>query len=278
MPGNVGYCFNRNGTRYEKEISNWLDSIIKEEHVPESIIVLNIGIYEAEEGYCLYLTGHEEYDEDNDSWAEDVAYESPRYCHVHIDIDWNDFIYYKKDTSGSGDENNNSNNESNGSNAQQDGVNYFLDSDTVNQNTIDGIEFRGVVTTTNGTIIDYTDTRDCPFPGFRCLSTNDVFAQCKGFDIENISKDIDVNVGGKVFIYNSLTAYAVGDILKIDDKEIKKGINNFKLSPNRLEKKISKKGTTIIDDTYNANFDSMKSSLELLGKVKGFLSDLRQLS
>lgn len=75
-----------------KEISNWLDSIIKEEHVPENIIVLNIGIYEAEEGYCLYLTGHEEYDEDNDSWAEDVAYESPRYCHVHIDIDWNDFL------------------------------------------------------------------------------------------------------------------------------------------------------------------------------------------
>ncbi len=100
------------------------------------------------------------------------------------------------------------------------------------------------------------------------------------FDIENISKKISVDVGGKVFIYNSLIAYAVGDILKIDDKDIKKGIKKFKLSESRLEIKKTKYGT-IIDDTYNANFDSMKSSLELLGKVKGrrvaILGDMLEL-
>ena len=88
------------------------------------------------------------------------------------------------------------------------------------------------------------------------------------FDIDRISKGVTVNVGGKVFVYNALMAYAVGDILRIDDKNIKKGIKNFKLSSHRLEKKVSKSGITIIDDTYNANFDSMKASLELLGKVK----------
>ena len=88
------------------------------------------------------------------------------------------------------------------------------------------------------------------------------------FDIFNISKDISVNVGGKVFIYNSLVAYAVGKILNIDDKSIKIGIKNFKLSSHRLEKKISKSGVVVIDDTYNANFDSMKSSIELLGSVQ----------
>lgn len=88
------------------------------------------------------------------------------------------------------------------------------------------------------------------------------------FDIDRISKGVIVNVGGKVFVYNALMAYAVGDILCIDDKDIKKGIKNFKLSSHRLEKKVSKSGITIIDDTYNANFDSMKASLELLGKVK----------
>ena len=35
-----------------------------------------------------------------------------------------------------------------------------------------------------------------------------------------------------------------------------------------MEKKVSKGKITIIDDTYNANLDSMKASLELLGKVK----------
>ena len=89
------------------------------------------------------------------------------------------------------------------------------------------------------------------------------------FDIENISRGIDVNVGGKAFIYNSLIAYAIGEILNIDDKDIKKGIKKFKLSGSRLERKIGKKGTVIIDDTYNANFDSMMASILLLGKVKG---------
>ena len=88
------------------------------------------------------------------------------------------------------------------------------------------------------------------------------------FDIKDKDRDILVNVGGKVFVYNSLVAYAVGDILDIDDDLKKDGIKNFKLSSHRLEKKISKSGIVIIDDTYNANYDSMKASIELLGKVK----------
>ena len=87
------------------------------------------------------------------------------------------------------------------------------------------------------------------------------------FDIENISSDIRVNVGGEAFIYNAMVAYAVGNVLCISDEDIKSGINKFKLSSGRLERKINN-GITIIDDTYNANFDSMKASIELLGKVK----------
>ena len=95
---------------------------------------------------------------------------------------------------------------------------------------------------------------------------DDVFSS--KFDIADVSDNVVVNVGGKVFVYNALVAYAVGNILKIDDKSIKKGIKEFKLSSHRLEKKISSSGIMIIDDTYNASYDSMKSSLELLGCVK----------
>lgn len=87
------------------------------------------------------------------------------------------------------------------------------------------------------------------------------------FDIEGGAKEILVNVGGRAYVYNSLVAYAVGKCLDIDDEEIKRGIGEFKLSASRLEKKFTKKGTVLIDDTYNANYDSMKSSVELLGKV-----------
>lgn len=95
---------------------------------------------------------------------------------------------------------------------------------------------------------------------------SDVFNS--NFDIEDNVKDVCVNVGGNAYIYNSLVAYAVGKCLDIDDNDIKEGINSFKLSSSRLEKKVTNKGITLIDDTYNANYDSMKSSIELLGRVK----------
>lgn len=88
------------------------------------------------------------------------------------------------------------------------------------------------------------------------------------FHIEGYVRDIVVNVGGRAYIYNSLVAYAVGKCLDIDDCDIKNGIAEFKLSSSRLEKKVTKSGIVLIDDTYNANYDSMKSSIELLGKVR----------
>ena len=95
---------------------------------------------------------------------------------------------------------------------------------------------------------------------------DDVFEST--FDIDKITKKIKVNVGGKVFVYNALMAYAVGEVLHIDDKDIKKGIKKFVLSGHRLERRVSKSKIIIIDDSYNANFDSMKAALELLGRVK----------
>ena len=84
------------------------------------------------------------------------------------------------------------------------------------------------------------------------------------FYINNLN--INLNVGGNAFIYNSLIAYEVGKLLNISDEKIKRGLETFKLTNNRLEKIISKSGFTIINDTYNASFDSVKNALELLNK------------
>lgn len=86
------------------------------------------------------------------------------------------------------------------------------------------------------------------------------------FKIEN--DIITINVGSTAFIYNSLVAYAIGKELNINKKDIIKAIKDFKLSEHRLEKKKSKSGITIIDDTYNANQDSMINALTLLSKIK----------
>lgn len=100
------------------------------------------------------------------------------------------------------------------------------------------------------------------------------------FTIDN--NKVEVNVGGIPFIYNSLIAYSIGKMMKINQNDIKYAIYNFKLSPHRLEKFVNKNGTTIIDDTYNANVDSMIFAINILGKVKNkrkiaLLADMLEL-
>lgn len=70
--------------------------------------------------------------------------------------------------------------------------------------------------------------------------------------------------GGRASIYNYLVGYAVCDYLGIEDKV--EGLNNLELSKNRLEVKETSTGYTIIDDSYNASYDSVKNSLDLIGK------------
>lgn len=87
------------------------------------------------------------------------------------------------------------------------------------------------------------------------------------FKLNNIT-DIYVPVAGKHFIYNSLCAISVGKVLNIDIKDIVTGIKNFHLSKSRMENIDLNNGIRIISDCYNANYDSMKASLEILGKYK----------
>lgn len=76
-------------------------------------------------------------------------------------------------------------------------------------------------------------------------------------------------IASEAFIYNSLEAFAVGILLNIPVDKILKGIKNFELTQNRLEIKETSIGARIINDTYNASFDSMKSSLEILKNSSG---------
>ena len=81
-------------------------------------------------------------------------------------------------------------------------------------------------------------------------------------------KEIVVNVGGEAFVYNALMGIAVGTLLNIDIDDIKRGISSLKLTNNRLEV-IEKDGYRIINDCYNANFDSMKEGIQNLSKYEG---------
>ena len=77
-----------------------------------------------------------------------------------------------------------------------------------------------------------------------------------------------VPVGGEHFIYNALAAIAVGKYFNEDVDIIKHGILNFELSSNRMSI-INSGNITIIDDSYNANFDSMSYAIKYLGSLTG---------
>ena len=102
------------------------------------------------------------------------------------------------------------------------------------------------------------------------------------FEVEYQGKKeiIEVPVQGEHNISNALIAIAVGIELNISLEDIKKGIQEFKLTKNRMDI-LEKNHKTIIDGTYNASVDSMKSSIDVLANYKkrkvAILADMLEL-
>ena len=76
-------------------------------------------------------------------------------------------------------------------------------------------------------------------------------------------------VGGKHFIYNALCGAEVGKILGLSDDQIKEGIANFELTKKRMDIRQLENGAILINDSYNASYESMKASLEYLANHTG---------
>ena len=87
--------------------------------------------------------------------------------------------------------------------------------------------------------------------------------------INNKEYFVKVPVSGKHFVYNSLCAIAVGNLLNIAPENIIKGIVTFTLTKNRMEIDKIKDNVTVINDAYNASYDSMKAALEYLKELPG---------
>ena len=74
-------------------------------------------------------------------------------------------------------------------------------------------------------------------------------------------------ISGEKNVLNFTAAYAIASELGLTDSQIQKAVNKLKSYNKRLEIKNLKK-FTLINDTYNANPDSMKSSLDILNKIE----------
>jgi murE/murF fusion protein len=80
---------------------------------------------------------------------------------------------------------------------------------------------------------------------------------------------VDLKTPAAFMISNALAAAAVGHLLGLTAGEIKDGLEDFKPVKGRMNILKTGRGITIIDDTYNANPDSMKAALNTLRSLKG---------
>ena len=78
-----------------------------------------------------------------------------------------------------------------------------------------------------------------------------------------------LNVLGKHNISNALAASACAVALGISNADIARGLANFSAVKGRLQRKLGFNGAALIDDTYNANPDSMKAAIDVLTAQKG---------
>jgi len=78
---------------------------------------------------------------------------------------------------------------------------------------------------------------------------------------------IELNLPGKTNLLNAAGAALVSSILGVKPDNIKNGLMKYKGVQGRFFK-YEKKGITIIDDTYNANPESVKAALEDFSQIK----------
>ena len=93
--------------------------------------------------------------------------------------------------------------------------------------------------------------------------------------------EISLQILGQHNYFNALTVLVLAINLGCNLTEIKLGLDNYAGYKGRLEQKVAFNGAIIIDDTYNANPDSVKSALsaiQVFKQVKWFIfADLKEL-
>ena len=80
---------------------------------------------------------------------------------------------------------------------------------------------------------------------------------------------VRLQVPGEHNARNAIAACAAAFALEIPWRAIQEGLAAFAGTPGRLQSRRGTGGATIVDDTYNANPDSMKAALRVLARASG---------
>ncbi|BAO43499.1 UDP-N-acetylmuramoyl-tripeptide--D-alanyl-D-alanine ligase [Thiolapillus brandeum] len=93
--------------------------------------------------------------------------------------------------------------------------------------------------------------------------------------------DIQLNLPGEHNRMNALAAIAAAQVLGASRQDIEAGLAALEPVPGRLQSRCGRRGMRIIDDSYNANPDSVRMAIEVLRQAPGrgvlVLGDLGEL-
>lgn len=84
-----------------------------------------------------------------------------------------------------------------------------------------------------------------------------------------MSRRLRLPLWGKHNVYNCLAAAGAYLLLGFPEEKLQEGLDNLTVTAMRLERVEGINGSTIINDTYNANPDSVISSLGVLRQIEG---------
>jgi len=95
------------------------------------------------------------------------------------------------------------------------------------------------------------------------------FGSALTLTLPNATLDIALQVPGEHNAMNALAAAAAAFALDVSHRSIVAGLSGFSGVKGRLQRKAALHGSTLIDDTYNANPDSVKAALAVLAQQPG---------
>jgi UDP-N-acetylmuramoyl-tripeptide--D-alanyl-D-alanine ligase len=78
-----------------------------------------------------------------------------------------------------------------------------------------------------------------------------------------------LRLAGEHNLRNAVAACAAAHALGVPTASMQGGLAGFNGVPGRLQRRTGAKGAIVIDDTYNANPESMKAAIEVLGAEPG---------
>jgi UDP-N-acetylmuramoyl-tripeptide--D-alanyl-D-alanine ligase len=99
--------------------------------------------------------------------------------------------------------------------------------------------------------------------------TPTAFGAALKLSLPNATLEVTLQVPGEHNVMNALAAAAAAFALDVSHRSIVAGLAGFGGVKGRLQRKPALHGSTFIDDTYNANPDSVKAALAVLARQPG---------